>query len=203
MREGPPFRMPRRALMGSSGSGSIVIFVSLDSVTKTLSPGLSRIASRSLAGITTCPLADVFTMGIVVHRIVRLFNSPNESITWLKSGVNVHSQPKHRDRHSVVSHNNERLPPPISVEGRLQLSGHCEGAKRPWQPHSIFCQFAVGCDRHRSESLHPTFPSPLKGEKDGMRGRAGGELSCASGNPDFSALCNDLEKLDTIATEVP
>ena len=90
----------------------MVTFFSPDRVTRTLPPGFSLIVFRIFAGITTCPLAEVFTMGIVVHLIVGLFNFRNKSITRLGTCVNIHSQPKHGVIHSVVSHNNERYPRP-------------------------------------------------------------------------------------------
>ena len=67
--------------MGSSGIGSMVTFLSSANVTRTLPPGLSLIVSRILAGITTCPLAEVFTIGIVVYPFLDMLNISSVSIT--------------------------------------------------------------------------------------------------------------------------
>lgn len=50
--------------MGSSGSGSRAIRLSLSTVIRTFLPGLSPIFLRISAGITTWPLARVLTIGI-------------------------------------------------------------------------------------------------------------------------------------------
>ena len=61
--DGPPLKIPRRARMGSAGSGNSTI--SLPSTrTSNRVPGAIPNALRTSRGITTCPLADDFTMDI-------------------------------------------------------------------------------------------------------------------------------------------
>lgn len=57
--------MPRRALIGSSGIGSMVTRFSPARATSTLAPGFRPIFFRSAAGITTCPLAEVDTIAMM------------------------------------------------------------------------------------------------------------------------------------------
>lgn len=67
MREGPSCRKPHAASMGSSGTASIIICLLLTNVIKARPPGLRPIFSRISAGMTTWPLAEVFTIGISVY----------------------------------------------------------------------------------------------------------------------------------------
>lgn len=73
--------------MGSSGIGSMVTVLSSANVTRTLPPGLSLIVSRILAGITTWPLAEVLTIGIVVYPFLYTLNISSVSITPDQKGV--------------------------------------------------------------------------------------------------------------------
>lgn len=67
MSEGPPLRKPQAAWTGSSGTGRRITVSWPPRVSRTLSPGFSPSFFRKGAGMTTCPLADVVTIGIDVH----------------------------------------------------------------------------------------------------------------------------------------
>ncbi len=73
--------------MGSSGTGSMVTLFCSAVVTRTLPPGFNPIFSRISAGMTTCPLAEVFTIGIFVHLIHHWLNVSYECITLQTEGV--------------------------------------------------------------------------------------------------------------------
>ena len=63
--DGPPLRIPRRARTGSSGKGKSTI--SWPSTrTSNRVPGAIASALRISRGITTCPFAEDFTIGIRV-----------------------------------------------------------------------------------------------------------------------------------------
>jgi len=61
-------------------------------VTRTLPPGRSPMRSRSSAGMTTCPLAEVLTMAICVHLIAVAFNFRAYCITLLSVDVKAHGE---------------------------------------------------------------------------------------------------------------
>jgi len=61
MSDGPPASIPQAASMGSSGTASMVSRPAKSRYTSTSFPGFRPARSLILAGMTTCPLADIFT----------------------------------------------------------------------------------------------------------------------------------------------
>lgn len=78
MRLRPPLSSPRSALMGSSGTARRMMVSPSPMVTRILAPAFRPIFLRKAEGMTTCPLAEVFTMGICVHLIAGSLNKPKK-----------------------------------------------------------------------------------------------------------------------------
>jgi hypothetical protein len=73
--------------MGSLGMGRRMMVSRSPNATCTLAPGIRPILFRRAAGITTCPLADMDTIGIDVSLSVRMLNHSQKRLARSSHGV--------------------------------------------------------------------------------------------------------------------